>query len=256
MITITRNIVDKYPFETCKTVENLAFYMRRIPPAEQLEWLEQINERIKEQRFYSPEELTVLADSQLENLAQRLNLLVKAKDIKKELANEIIKELKRRKPWAIKIASESPIRQNLEAKVLPIVPVINEIALDTSVLMKLLEVNGKIGRGLVLPNKIINKYQECPIEYYWMVDVRINEIRYDCPSLTLSETIAYAFHNMTILDKYALNPVSSRYKRGKKYPQIYLRLAEGYPIAHWSRYDYFVPITEIGVPSCAMRLIH
>lgn len=256
MIVITQDIIDKYAFETCKAVENLSFYVRRIPLAEQLEWLKQINERVKEQKFYSLEELTVLADNQLENLTQRLNLLVKAKDIKKDIADEIIKELRHKKPWAIKIASERPIRQNLEAEVLPIVPVINESALDTSVLMRLLEVNGKIGRGLVLPNKIINEYQENPIKYYWMVDVRINEIRYGCPFLTLSETIAYAFHNMTVLDRYALNPVSSRYKRGRKYPQIYLRLAEGYPIAHWSRYDYFVPITEIGVPSCAMRLIN
>jgi len=254
---ITINVIERNLYGIHKTVENLSFNMKEVSLDEQDECIEEIIKRFKEQKYYSLKELNILTDKQLKILAERLKLQVEAKDIEEELANQILETLRWKKDWAIERVSETPIRQNPGTECSPIIPVIDEKVLNISKQMKLFRNGGKQERNFVPLERIKNDYEfEEPEDCYWMVDVRMNELRYDCHFLTVAETIAYALHNPRILSKYTLDSVNSRYKYVKNDTQLYLRIIEGYPILHWARNDYFAPIKKIGKPSCALRLIH
>ena len=178
-------------------------------------------------------------------------------DVEEKTADRILHILKYRKEWAVKRGSEIPFWDNPEAKYLPIMPVISGEVINIPTLMKMIVNDDKPGRTFVEPEKIKNEYEgKNYTEFcYWALDVRINELRYDCPSLTVAETIAYILHNPSVLSEYSLDSGGSRYKRARKKPQLYLRTVDGYPILYWASRDYFVPKT-IAMPTCSLRLIH
>jgi hypothetical protein len=231
--------------------------MEHVPLEEQAECLDEIIKRFKEEKVYSLEDIDDIAEKQLTNLSSRLYLLVEFGDIEEKIVNRALGVLKRRKEYSVGMAFNNHVWDNPEAKYLPIMPVISEDVIDIPTLMKIIINDKKLGRSFVESKKIKTDYEdkETTELYYWVLDVRIKEIRYNCPFLTAAEVIAYAFHNPEILSECVLNPVGSRYKRVKD-NQLILRLVEGYPIFHWSRLNYFEPITRMGMPSCATRLIH
>lgn len=136
-------------------------------------------------------------------------------------------------------------------------PVVSAEAVDIPTLMKMVANDGKTGRSFVEPEKIKSEYEgKEEIElYYWVLDVRMNEPRCNCPALNVAETIAYILHNPTVLAEYSLESGGSRYKKARKKPQLYLREVDGYPILYWASRDYFVPKTT-AVPTCHQRLTH
>ncbi len=224
------------------------------------ECLDEIVRRFRERKYYSVEELEILTARQLEVLTKQLVRLVGYKDIKKETKNSILRKLWRRRESAIERASEQSIWPNPNTEILAMVPVINEKTIPIPIQMKMI-VNKK-GEGRAsreLDNKILIE-EEAQTDYssYWMLDVRTDEVRHDSSYLTVPEIIAYALHSPELLDKYVLNAGSSRFKRGRRYPNIYLSNIDGYPFLFWSKNNYkhsYKP-QKVVKPSCNLRLIH
>jgi hypothetical protein len=232
--------------------------MKHVSLEEQAECLDEIIKRFKEEKVYSLEDINDIAEKQLKNLSNRLYLLVESGDIEEKIVAWALGVLERRKEYSVGMAFDNHVWDNPEARYLPIMPVISEDVIDIPTLMKIIINDNKQGRSFTESEKIKTDYKgKETIELcYWVLDVRINEIRYNCPFLTAAEAIAYAFHNPDVLSGCTLNPVGSRYKRVKEDNQLLLRLIEEYPIFHWSRLDYFEPIIRLSKPSCALRLIH
>lgn len=231
--------------------------MKHVPLNEQAECLDEIIKRFKGEKVYSLKDINDVAEKQLTNLSNRLYLLVESGEVEEKTVAWALGILKRRKEYSVKMALDNHVWDNPEAKYLPIMPVISEDVIDIPTLMKIIVNDNKPGRSFVGSEKIMTEYKgkEAIELCYWVLDVRINEIRYNCPFLTAAEVIAYAFHNPDIMPEYVLNPVGSRHKRVKD-NQILLRLEHEYPILHWIRLDFFEPIIKLGMPSCATRLIH
>lgn len=177
--------------------------------------------RLKNQKYYSAKEIDYIADDQLTNLSRSLYSLVETGAIEEKTADLALDHLKHRKDWLIEMASKNPIWQNPEANCLPIMPVISEKIINVPTLMKMIVNDGKPGRSFVELEKIKSAYEggtEKSKLFYWVLDVRINESRYNCPALTVAETIAYILHNPTILSEYTLDSGGSRYKKARKKP--------------------------------------
>ena len=220
--------------------------MKTVSPYEIDEVLEAVIERVEKTRFYSAEELESIAKKQLEKLTQRM------KDIHLEnkLIDTIVEYLNWQKEYAIKIASEYPLWENPQSSYLPILPVIDEKVIDITTQMKLLENEGKIGKSLV-PIKKIRNYCKSKKDCYWLIDVRMNELRYGCHFLTISEAIAYAFQNRT----FNIKALNSRYKYKKHYPELCITLIDGEPTL-CRRNSLPNPSVEIGKPHAALRLVN
>lgn len=228
--------------------------MKDVPKKEQALYIEEIIQRFNQQKYYSFEELNVLAEKQLALLAERLNFLAEEGDIEKVTVCNILKSLRWKKDSLIERVAEDPIWQNPKGECLPICPVINDSVIGASLLMKLIVNNGNIGRSFVPPEKIKNDDTVKEKKYYWIVDARVDTFC-DCSFLTVAEVLAYALHNPNVL-KYILDPTSSRYKGARQYPKLYLSLIDEYPILYWSKNDYSADEKEILRPTCSIRLIH
>lgn len=220
--------------------------MKTVSPYEIDEVLEAVIERVKKTRFYSTEELESIAEKQLEKLVQRMKDI----NIEDEVINTIIKNLDWHKEYTIKLASEQPIWENPQSNYLPILPVIDEKIINIDTQMKLLENDGKIGQNLV-PIKKIKNYCKFKKICYWLVDVRMNEPRYGCYFLTISEAIAYAFQTKT----FNIKALNSRYKYKKHYPELCISLIDGEPIL-CRRNSLPNPSAEIGKPHAVLRLVN
>lgn len=256
MIVISQD--EAYENGICRVTQTASFYMKKVSPNERAEWLKELIQSVKQQKFYSKEALIIFARAQLNDLGQGLKILVESGDIEKKLADRVILELEHRINYVAGVISDEPIRQNPRAELLPLVPVISESAIEPTILMKLITINGKIGRSLEKADKIINRYKEEPKKFscYWISDVRIDELKCERLPLTLAETIAYVFYNAGILNEFTLLPAGSKYKNARVRPEICLRLADGYPIAHWAKRNYGWPVKKTAKPTCAARWIH
>lgn len=217
---------------------------------------------LDKQKFYTKEELFIIAESQLNNLKMRLDFLVKSGEIEQKIVEQILEKLKFKMESSVDIASDIPIHLNPFSEFLPLLPVINEDILNVSILMKLLEHQGKIGENRIPLEKIQNYFESSTYHEdnrlgncYWLIDARINEPRFDCPFLDASETIAFAFHSEGILSRYCLYPLNTRYKFKKNYPKIILSLRNGQPILD-RKLKYFQSFFPIAKPSCVSRLIN
>jgi len=243
---IIRTATEKNWEAIQKGAECLSLRIKNVSPYELDGVLEAILERVKKTRFYSIEELESITEKQLEKLTQRMRDI----NLEDRIINTIIKNLNWQKEYAIKITSEEPIWENQQSNYLPILPVIDEKIIDINTQMKLLDNNGKIGQSLV-PLKKIKNYCNSKKGCYWLIDVRMNEPRYNCHFLTISEAIAYAFQNKT----YDIKALNSRYKYKKHYPELCISLIDEYPVL-CQRNSLPNPHVEIGKPHAALRLVN
>ncbi|MFA5086871.1 MAG: hypothetical protein WC470_01045 [Candidatus Paceibacterota bacterium] len=256
MVVISQD--EAYEDGICRATRTVSSYMKKVSPNEREKWLKELIQSVKQQKFYSKEALVIFARAQLCDLEQGLKILVETGDIEEGRPDEIIQNLSRKIDYAASLFSNEPICQNPKAELLPLLPVVSERAIEPTILIKLITSNGKIGHSLEKADRIINRYKEDPGNFlcYWIADVRIDELKCERLPLTLAEAIAYAFHNKGILSEFTLLPAGSRYKRARIHPEIYLRLADGYPIAHWAKRNYGWPAQKIAKPTCASRSIH
>lgn len=164
------------------------------------------SQEVLEQKFFSKEELEEIADSQLKTLSLKLKELVKSGKIEESKAKKILFNLKKEKTGVVRKAAEIPMRNNADAKCLPIMPVIGINALDISSQMELID-----GENEIPFEKIKNFYPYgLPKESYWVINIRINEVNGKFSPLLIEEAIAYCLH-YDILSRRAVLITQSRY---------------------------------------------
>jgi len=256
VIIIPKKAVEENLYAIQKAVESVAFYLKKVPTNELDECFAEIEKLFREQRFYSQTELLAVANEQLFVLEACLRRLIDEGDVKEEEADKALLVLKSKKGWAVTRASETPIRENPAAEYLPLVPVIDESVFNASILMKMLENENGFGQNSVPLTRIKNNYSyQMPQGCYWLVDVRINELRYDCPFLTVAEAISYAIQTNNILSRYCLQAVESRYKHKKNDPELCLSLLDGLPTLCRLNDRNGRVVARTAKPSCAFRIV-
>lgn len=212
------------------------------------EALEQLNERVLEQICFTKEELKEMMEKQLETLAKKLSRLVSLKKIEESTAKEILSDLNRGKKEALRKASETPIRNNSNARCLPVMPVIGTNALDVSLLMELIE-----GENFIPLEKIKTFYPfGRPKKTYWVIDVRINEFNANFSPVLIEEAIAYCLHS-NILLRHRVLITNSRYWHAMNNWEFMIVLMGKKPIfCRTSDYEVSMPACK---PICFFPLI-
>ncbi|MDD4662075.1 MAG: hypothetical protein PHG24_02215 [Candidatus Pacebacteria bacterium] len=183
-----------------------------------------ISQEALEQKFFSKEELEKIAGSELETLSLQLEKLVKSGKIEESKAKKILFNLKKEKKRLLAEVIEIPIRNNGDAKCLPIMPVIGTNALDISSQMELIG-----GENEISFEKIKNFYPYgLPKESYWVINTRINEINGKFSPLLIEEAIAYCLH-YDILSRRAVLITQSRYWHAMNNWQFMIALIDDKP---------------------------
>lgn len=168
--------------------------------------LRMISQETLEQKFFSKEDLEKIADSQLETLSLKLEELAKLGKIEESKVRKILSNLKKEEERLLREVTEIPMRNNADAKCLPIMPVIGTSVLGISSQMELIGGENKISF-----EKIKNFYPYgLPKESYWVINTRINEINGKFSPLLIEEAIAYCLH-YDILSRRAVLITQSRY---------------------------------------------
>ncbi|MDD3085458.1 MAG: hypothetical protein PHU32_06260 [Candidatus ainarchaeum sp.] len=229
-------------------VPRIASEFREESPQEIARALDEIKKRVLKQNFHTKEELNILAEKQLETLSKKLSRLVRLKKIEKDSTEKILSDLKKDKEKALRRATETPIRNNSDAKCLPIMPVIGTNALDVSLLMELIE-----GENLVPLGKIKSNYPYgLPKKSYWVIDTRINEFNGNFSPVLIEEAIAYCMHS-NILSRHRVLLTRSRYWHAMNEWQFMITLINGKPtLCETSAYE--CERTEC-TPICSFQLI-
>src|SRR5574344_1643820 len=106
--------------------------------------LRMISQETLEQKFFSKEDLEKIADSQLETLSLKLEELAKLGKIEESKVRKILSNLKKEEERLLREVTEIPMRNNADAKCLPIMPVIGTNALDISSQMELIDGENEI----------------------------------------------------------------------------------------------------------------
>jgi hypothetical protein len=220
--------------------------MKDVPAIDIDECLEKIFRQAERTIFYSLEELDTISAKQLENLAQRMEDI----NLGSKIIKSIIENLNWHRDSAVEIAAGHPMFNDRQSRYIPIIPIISETVINMSIQMELLQSNGQSGKNTIPLPKIKNECKR-DRDFYWLVDVRINEPRYNCHYLTAAEAVAYSFHN----NIFNIEAVNSRYKYKKHYPELCI-LNEDEPLLVWKNSLSANSIKRLAKPNAAWRLIH
>ena len=229
-------------------VFNIARDFKGESPIEIERYLRIISQEVLEQKFFSQEELEKIADSQLETLSLKLEELTKSGKIEESKVRKILSNLKKEEKKLLREATKIPMRDNLDAKCLPIMPVIGTSILDISSQMELIG-----GENEISFEKIKNFYPYgLPKESYWVINTRINEINGKFSPLLIEEAIAYCLH-YNILSRRAVLITQSRYWHAMNNWQFMIVLIDDKPkLIRTCDYNGKKPTCN---PICFFRLI-